>query len=120
MNRFAALLSVLALIGAQGSKVAACACAPCPLEAGGACEAAPPPCCEEPEPEESCSCSHFDAPEAVPPDVVLTEGAAVVDEAVPPVADPDFTGQVAAVTPHGPDPPPPRHSIYLRDLTLRL
>ena len=120
MNRVAALLSILALMAAQGSKIVACACAPCPLEAGGMCEKAPPPCCEEPEPEESCSCSHFDAPEAVPPDVVIAEGAAVVDLVIPSVAEFEITGQIVAVTPRGPDPPPPRLPIYLRDLTLRL
>ena len=119
----AALLAVLVLFAGQSARAVTCACAPCPLEAGGTCKPKPKPhCCGEPEPkqEETCSCAHFAAPEGVPPEIDAAASVPNIEAAIPVVAMFEGVEEVVSVTPRGPGPPTGAVPHYLRDLSLRL
>ena len=122
-GRWGAILAALLLFAGQAARAASCACAPCPLEAGGTCRPEPepkPPCCGEPEPEKTCSCVHIAAPEGVPSDVDVITSAATIEAAIPVVAVFEDFGEVVSVTPRGPGPPTSPVPLFLRDLSLRL
>ena len=123
MKRSGALWAVLVLFAGQSARAVSCACAPCPLEAGGTCQPNPePPCCgdSEPKPESTCSCPHFAAPEGVPPGIDAAAGAPTVEATIPIVAVFEEVEVIDSLSPRGPGPPSAAVPLFLRDLTFRL